>query len=127
MKEMTIFRIEKSDQKHGMWHNENGEYDPIIQEICPNSATKDLPMPYNEQHKKDGLKWFSATSSIENMHYWFSADDAQRLINNGFKLYQMRINMYQITEMEVLFCREGVIESKEIPLENVWKELKTLD
>lgn len=121
----TIFRIENPVEKNGMWYDKNGNYKPIIKDLCPNGITKDLPMPFNELHKKDGLRWFSAARSIENMHQWFSADDAIRLFNSGFRLFKFKVTMYQELEMEVLFCREGIVECKEIPLDEVWNELKT--
>jgi hypothetical protein len=124
MKTKTIYRIENPVTHHGMWYDANGNYDPVIKKLCPNGITKDIPMPFNNEHQKDGYKWYSAGKSIENMHQWFSSEDAQNLLNNGFKLFKFKVTMYQEKDMEILFCREGIIESKEIPLEDVWKDIK---
>lgn len=116
----TIYRIENPQSKHGMWYNENAELDPIIQTLCPTSKSKDLPMDYNEKHRKDGKVWNSAGRSIEEMNYWFSKEDAINLCNNGFKLFEFVVTEYQELEHEILFTREGVISQKEIHIDLVW-------
>jgi hypothetical protein len=116
MNKITIYRIENPTTHHGMWYDANGNYVPLIKDLCPNGITKDLPMPFNEAHRRDGYEWYSAGKDIDNMHQWFSTEDAQRLINNGFKLFQFQVTMYQELEMEVLFCREGVIERRALDI-----------
>ena len=37
------------------------------------------------------------------MNHWFSAEDAKSLMNNGFKLFEFDVNMYQQLEHEILF------------------------
>ena len=117
----TIFRIEKPEDKNGMWYNKHGIFMKTIDILCPNGIAKDFPMPLNlELHRKDGEIWNSAGKSIENMNEWFTPMDAINLMNNGYKLFQFEVNMFQELENEILFCRKGIIQQKEIPLENVW-------
>ena len=54
------------------------------------------------------------------MNEWFTPMDAINLMNNGYKLFEFEVNMFQELENEILFCRKGIIQQKEIPLENVW-------
>jgi len=117
----TIFRIEKPEEKGGMWYDHNGVFRKSIHILCPNGIAKDFPMPLNlELHRKGGEIWNSAGASIEQMNQWFTAMDAINLMNNGFKLFEFEVDMFQDLENEILFCRKGVIQQKEIPLENVW-------
>ena len=117
----TIFRIEKPEEKGGMWYDHNGVFRKSIHILCPNGIAKDFPMPLNlKLHRKDGEIWNSAGASIEQMNQWFTAMDAINLMNNGFKLFEFEVNMFQDLENEILFCRKGIIQQKEIPLENVW-------
>ena len=117
----TIFRIEKPEEKGGMWYDHNGVFRKSIHILCPNGIAKDFPMPLNlELHRKDGDIWNSAGKSIENMNEWFTPMDAINLMNNGFKLFQFEVNKFQELENEILFTRNGIIQQKEIPLENVW-------
>lgn len=85
-------------------------------------------MPLNlKLHRKDGEIWNSAGKSIEDMNYWFTPLDAVNLINNGFKLFQFEVNMFQELDMEILFCRKGIVSQKEIPLETVWDVASVLN
>lgn len=78
-------------------------------------------MPLNlELHRKDGHIWQSAGKNVENMNQQFTASDAVNLYNNGFKLFEFETTMYQELEMEILFCRQGVIKQREILLEDIW-------
>ena len=54
------------------------------------------------------------------MNQWFTASDAINLYNNGFKLFEFETTMFQELDMEILFCRQGVIKQREIPLESIW-------
>lgn len=54
------------------------------------------------------------------MNQWFTASDAINLYNNGFKLFEFETTMFQELDMEILFCRKGVVKQREIPLESIW-------
>lgn len=117
----TVFRIEVPTDKNGMWYNKEGILQKKIHILCPHGIAKDIPMPLNlELHRKDGRVWNSAGKSIENMNEWFTPQDAVNLMNNGFKLFQFEVNLFQDLENEILFCREGIVSQKEIPLELIW-------
>lgn len=117
----TVFRIEVPEDRNGMWYSKDGVLNKKIHIICPDGIAKDFPMPLNlELHRKDGLVWNSAGKSIENMNQWFTPQDAINLMNKGFKLFEFDVNLYQELENEILFCRDGIVNQKEIPLENVW-------
>lgn len=115
-----IYRIENPEDMDGMWYTKDGILRKKIHILCPNGIAKDFPMPFNPSHRKDGYIWNSAGKSIENMNQWFTVEDAVNLYNNGFKLFQFETTMFQELEMEILFCRDGIISQKEIPLELVW-------
>jgi hypothetical protein len=121
METKTIFRIEHPVEMDGMWYTNEGLERKRIHILCPDGIAKDFPMPLNlKLHRKDGLIWQSAGKSIENMNQWFTASDAINLYNNGFKLFEFETTLFQELEMEFLFCRKGIINQKEIPLESIW-------
>lgn len=120
METKIVYRIENPEHMHGMWYDNNGDFDPIINKLCPNALAKEFPMPYNELQKKDGKDWYSSGKSIENMNQWFNRSDAENLLDNGFKLFKFVISEWQELEMEILFTREGVIEQDEININEVW-------
>lgn len=121
METRTIYRIENPEDKDGMWYTKDGVFRKTIHILCPNGIAKDFPMPSNlTAHRKDGKIWQSAGKNIENMNQWFTASDAVSLSRNGFKLFEFETTEFQELEMEILFCRDGVIKQKEIPLESIW-------
>jgi len=118
---IKVFRIEVPESKHGMWYNKNGIFQKTIDILCPNGIAKNFPMPMNlKLHRKDGLIWNSGGNSIEQMNHWFTSSDAKNLFNKGFKLFEFEVNLFQELENETLFCREGLISQREIPLEVIW-------
>ena len=117
---IKIYRIENKVSMHGMWYDNNGNYKPIIFDLCPNSIAKDFPMDFCLDHKKDGKTWYSSGKSKENMQHWFSKEDAKNLIKNGFKLYEFEVIEWYEKEYEMLFTREGIILQKEIDIEEIW-------
>ena len=121
MKTKIIYRIEIPESRHGMWYNDQGEFQKTIDILCPNGIAKDFPMPLNlELHRKNGKVWNSAGDSIEQMNHWFTAEDAKSLMNQGFKLFEFEVSEFQRLEHEVLFTRDGIVKQKEIPLETIW-------
>lgn len=121
METKIIYRIEKPEDKNGLWYSKEGILQKDIQLLCPYGIAKDFPMPLNlKLFRKNGEIWNSAGKSIENMNYWFTPMDAINLRNNEFKLFEFEVNMYQELEDEILFCRKGILNQKEIPLESIW-------
>ena len=120
METKIVYRIENPEDKDGMWYTKEGVLRKKIHILCPNGIAKDFSMPFNPLHQKDGRVWQSAGKSVENMNQWFTADDAINLWKHGFKLFEFETNMFQELEMEILFCREGIIQQREIPLESIW-------
>jgi hypothetical protein len=117
----TVYRIEDPIDMDGMWYTKDGIFRKTIDILCPDGIAKDFPMPSNlALHRKDGRIWQSAGKSVENMNQWFTASDVLNLSRHGFKLFEFETNLFQELEMEILFCRDGVIRQKEILLEEIW-------
>jgi hypothetical protein len=119
----SLYRIEDPATMDGMWYDRYGNPKKRIHELCPNGIAKDFPMPLNRLHQKDGLVWNSAGDSIEQMNHWFTAEDAQSLYNNGFKLFEFLVDSEDIQQLEneVLFHRDSIWWQEEIPLEVIWE------
>jgi hypothetical protein len=116
----TIYRIENPNDNNGMWYSGEAKPRKRIHILCPDGIAKDFPMPINPLHRKDDKIWQSAGKSIENMNQWFTSSDALNLLKHGFKLYEFKVEVFQELEMEILFCRDDIIEQREIPLSDVW-------
>ena len=116
---LKIWRIENPDTMHGMWYKLDGTYAPFIMTLTE-GISKDLPMEFHERYSFGGRKWFSAGKSKANMNQWFSPRDALELSAAGYKLYEFVAGEFRVEEHQVLFTREGVIRSEEIPLDFLW-------
>ncbi|MED1125171.1 hypothetical protein [Bacillus atrophaeus] len=116
---MKIYRIENEETMHGMWYRLDGTYDPFIKRLT-DGRSADLPMDFHPRYSQGGYKWFSGGKSIEQMAYWFSAQDALELHEAGYKLYEFEATQYIEEEFQTLFTREGVVSKREIPLETIW-------
>lgn len=122
VKTRIAYRFENPETKHGMWYNSLGEYDPIIDTLCPNGLSRLMPMGFCADHQKDGKQWYSAGRSVENMRQWFSREDAVSLVEYGFTLFEFTVTEWQDKEHELLITRESICAQKSIPLEVVWGE-----
>lgn len=121
IRKRNIYRIENPETMHGMWYNSEGEYDPIIDTLCPEGLSRLMPMDFCADHKKNSKNWFSAGKSVENMREWFSKADAVSLLEYGFQLHEFTVTEWQEKEHEILFTREAIIDASIIPLNTVWE------
>ena len=115
----TIYRIENPNTMHGMWYKLDGTWSPFIFNLTE-GISRNLPMGFDARYSRGGKKWFSAGKSKDNMNQWFSPLDAIELATAGYKLFAFDSSEYVVEEHQVLFTREGVIRSEEIPLEILW-------
>jgi hypothetical protein len=120
METITLYRI-ATPKGHGMWYNENGEPDGAIFRLCPDAKAVDVPMGYKSIHYDFGKLWYSAGDSIPMMKYWFTRYDAQRLVDGGFKIFEIESAEYRKLEHEILFTKEGVTSIKEISIDDIWE------
>jgi len=120
METRIVYRIENPKDKGGMWYDGEGNFNPTIHLLCPNAIAKDFPMGFCDDHQREGKRWQSAGKNIENMNQWFSREDAENLVANGFHLYKFEVTEWYEKEMEILFTREGVVAVEIIPIDHVW-------
>lgn len=116
---ISIYRIENPQTMHGMWYDGEGNYNPFIFNLTE-GISRDLPMDPHARYGSDGMRWYSAGKTRENMNEWFSPTDAVELQQAGYVLYEFTVSQYRMEEHQVLFTRQGIELQKEIPLSAVW-------
>ena len=109
-KSTTLHRFEHKTKKHGMWYNANAEYCPAT------SWAAKIPMDDDADCRKDGLEWFSAAKSFENLSEWFTYGQMQELYDLGFGLYEIQASQVILKDTHALFTKESVILQKEVML-----------
>jgi len=119
MKTIKVYRME-SPIGQSLWYTPDGTYDPVIKKII-NGPAKDLPMDYDPEHWDQGIAWYSAGKTKENLAEWFTKDDAINLINAGYKLYEIEVSEYKYMPHYIIFTKRGIISQIEIPTTEIWK------
>lgn len=113
---MILYRIEHKETKAGMWHNYDGSYNGIIKTLTEGKS-KNVPMNKIKEQSKDGKKWFSSVSNLDQLLEWFSRKDIEELVSLGYQLYEIECSeCNRVAKGEILFTRESVTSMKEISL-----------
>ena len=114
-----LYRLESKSKTNGLWYNSNNELVWGIGKIT-NCKTKDLHMGYDERYHRDGKNWFSSCSHIEDLSHWYSLEDAEQLLENGFVFTKYLAQDYVEYEMETTFLKETALERVEIDIHDIW-------
>ena len=115
-----LYRLESTTPENGLWYNKSGELVWGIGKI-PDCTTKDLPMDYDERYHKDGKNWYSSCSREEDLHHWYSLEDAKQLIVNGFVFTKYLAVDYVEYDMETTFLKETALARVELDIEDIWQ------
>ena len=116
-----LYRLEALDPKNGLWYNDDSELVWGIGKI-PGCVTKDLPMGYDERYRKDGRHWYSSCTRKEDLTHWYSKEDAEQLLANGFVFYRYLATEYVEYEFETTFIKETSIAREEISIDELFEE-----
>lgn len=116
------YRVEDQVGKHGLWRNFDGTWNPVFDELSE-GLSRNLPMEDSELYRQDGKQWFSAAPSKETLKHWFSLSDVKDLSNLGYKVYEFRLdNTKSVSECEIIFTRDNILEQKEINYKEIWHD-----
>jgi hypothetical protein len=119
MQPKWLYRLEATTEDNGLWYNTKNEMVWGIGKL-PDCKTKDLPMGYDARYHKDGKNWFSSCSHIEDLAHWYSLEDAQNLIANGFVFTKYLAVDYVEYDLETTFLKETALERVELRIEDIW-------
>jgi len=104
-----LYRLESVDPNNGLWYNSSNKY----VWGCKNckGETKNLPMGYDERYHVDGKNWFSSCSKKEDLLHWYTLEDANYLIANGFVFTKYLAKDYiEYPTNETVFLKETAVE-----------------
>lgn len=116
-----VYRLEADNPELGLWYDANGNYIELVKEI-PGCVSAHLPMGYDERYQKDGRSWFSSTSNLEHMPHWFTRENAEHLIQRGFKFFRYLATEYVEYDVETTFIRDSALAREEMTLEQIYGE-----
>lgn len=107
-----LYRLEAVSEDNGLWYNSKNEYVWGCKD-CKGDA-KNLPMGYDARYHIDGKNWFSSCSNIEDLLHWYSKEDAQYLLDNGFVFTKYLATDYHEFELETVFLKETSLKREVI-------------
>ena len=110
-KSKWLYRLEAISEDNGLWYNSKNEYVWGCKD-CKGEA-KNLPIGYDERYHIDGKNWFSSCSKIEDLLHWYSKEDAEYLLANGFVFTKYLAKDYHEFELETVFLKETA-EKREV-------------
>ena len=110
-----LYRLESLSPQNGLWYDLDGNYvwGIAAMEGC---QTKDLPMGYDPRYCKDGKHWFSSCSNKEDLLHWYSLEDAEKLIANGFVFTRYLAQDYTEYPLETVFLKETALKREVIDI-----------
>lgn len=107
-----LYRLEAKDPGNGLWYNSRNEYVWGCKD-CQGEA-KNLPMGYDERYHIDGKNWFSSCSCAEDLLHWYSKEDAEFLMSNGFVFTRYLATDFHEFDKETVFLKETALQREEI-------------
>lgn len=116
-----LYRLESLTKDNGLWYDDNNNYVWGIGQL-KNCQTKNLPMGYDARYHKDNKCWHSSCSNIKDLALWYSLEDAQNLIQNGFGFYKYLAIEYEEYENETTFIKATCLDKVELEIGEIWKE-----
>jgi len=114
-----LYRLESTDPNKGLWYNEKNELVWNIGEL-ESCQTKNLPMDYDERYHKDGRNWHSACTRREDLSHWYSLEDANTLIANGFVFTRYLATEYVEYELETTFIKETALAREVLDINEIF-------
>lgn len=117
-----LYRLESTDPNLGLWYNSQGEWvlDKTLGRL-PDNKTKELPMDYDWRYKQDNRDWYSSCSNISDLTHWYSKEDAETLLKQGFRFSRYLATEYHEYENETVFIKEICLERITIQIDDLFK------
>lgn len=119
---MLGYRVENQIQKHGLWRNFDGSWNPVFDQLSE-GLSRNLPMEDDNLYREGGKQWFSAAPSKDTLKHWFSLQDVIELAKLGYKIYEFELeHTKQISDFEIVFTRDNIVKQKEIEYKEIWHD-----
>jgi hypothetical protein len=84
----TFYRVNNKHTGQGLWYDLNGEFTGLIHDkfdFCLNTA---LGMDFDPEL----VGWLSATENLNDLWFWFPAEDIVRLETHGWFIHEYLVN-----------------------------------
>lgn len=109
-----FYRVCHEDTKQGLWYSSDGKFTGLIHNEHSFLKNSSLEMPFDEEL----VGWLSAVESLEDLYFWFPAEDIKSLQNYGFYIYEYMTDEYKFYEkfQHLVIKQDTSIITKKIEL-----------
>lgn len=126
MKPITIIRIEHKDSGLGIFQakGKTGKKDTFRERLnlfeelslkrLSNRHQNKFPSPYRDLGRYAEKEEFCAFKSIEQVQQWITPREIKILVNNGFKILELKVTKYTVGKYQVLFYKDSITKSRDI-------------
>lgn len=98
---MLLYRVENLLlPATGLWYNAaNGKASNTVHNL--DLSNRNLPMDFDSRLAEE--QWRSAADSVDQLKFWFTKQDLQKLLPLGFHLYEIDADITKIHKVEGLY------------------------
>lgn len=89
----------------------------FLRKLCLKHSTFNDPRNDNLNLNKDKKVWFCAYKDVEQLTSWLSKSDIKRLIKQGFRIYLLEVDEYQVGNHQIIYTKESILTKTDITKE----------
>lgn len=108
----TLYRVGRTDGGQGLWYDANGRETGVVHTLSHGAAAS-LPMGPHPVFRDAGRRWISTAESLQDLAFWFSAQDMRELLARGYTLEAIDVFRYRrlhfATYSHPVYCVEDVV------------------
>lgn len=123
---ITLYRVDNPTGDQQLWYNRDGSFNPVVEKLSSGRLVP-LPMTYDEKYGKDGFRWISAASTIENLREWICLEDAKDLQASGYHILRLEVTMHDFWDNHAVFTWESVQRKEVLHYGELYEELKIIE
>lgn len=64
--------------------------------------------------EKDNREWFCGYKTVQQFQYWVLKEEIKELVRNGFKVFLIEADDFQVGEHQIIFTKESEIKREDI-------------
>ena len=119
---MLLYRVENYLTNEGLWYNTQDQSESKLAHNL-NLSASGLPMFRDEAISNE--HWKSAADSVDQLSYWFTKEDLEKLKPLGFGLYAIETDLVKIHKTELyehsLFQEQKVLKRTQLDIDKIIK------
>jgi len=115
-----IIRLEHENSGDGLFRHQDDFGKAIYRQLNCFESLRDryetFKTPYEEPLLKREMseKYYCAFKSLDQLSQWITSEEMMEILDYGFKIYVIDIEIYHEGEYQIIFKKEDIISKKDI-------------